>query len=137
MRRYRDGLATTLAGAAIPYGYALVVWATGSLVLERHGSPDVWNIVGFAAGAAVGYAILRVPARHGEVFRAAGIARRGMIRGGAIHAVSIGVGIAAAAGLAHLSSAAAWPLAPLVSTALYLAGTSLNEAREIDAGNAS
>lgn len=49
--RYRDGLATTLAGAAIPYGYTLVVWSSGSVVGERHGSPDLWEIALFFAGA--------------------------------------------------------------------------------------
>ena len=47
--RYRDGLTTTLAGAAIPYGYTLVVWSSGSVVAEHHGLPDLWDIALFFA----------------------------------------------------------------------------------------
>ena len=63
--RYRDGLMTTLDGAAIPYGYTLVVWSSGSVVAERHGPPDLWEIALFFAGASAAYALLRFVVRGG------------------------------------------------------------------------
>src|SRR5919109_2922720 len=65
--RYRDGLTTTLAGAAIPYGYTLVVWSSGSVVGERHGPPDLGEIALFFTGASAAYALLRLVVRGGDV----------------------------------------------------------------------
>lgn len=65
--RCLDGHATTLAGAAIPYGYTLVVWSSGSFVGDHHHSPDVWDVGPFAGGAAAAYALLRLVARRGDV----------------------------------------------------------------------
>jgi len=131
--RYRDGLATTLAGAAIPYGYTLVVWSTGSVVVnERHALPTVWDVVLFAAGAVTAYGLLRASARRGDVHRPAGIAEYGLIRGGVAHGCAIATAIAGAALVSHVAGTVSWVLAPFVATLAYLGGTALNEAREVE-----
>ena len=39
--RYLDGLASTLAGAAVPYGYGVVIWSSGAFVMHSHSTPGV------------------------------------------------------------------------------------------------
>lgn len=133
--RYLDGLATTLAGAAIPYGYTLVVWSTGSLVADHHNRPDIWDVALFAAGAAAGYALLRVLARGGDVHPPEGIGEHGIARAAAVQAAAIAAAVAVAAGVAHLHGVIAWAIAPLLATLAYLSGTAINEAREIAASS--
>jgi hypothetical protein len=129
--RYVDGLATTLASAAVPYGFTVVIWSSGALLMNRHSTPHVVDVVLFAAGAAAGYAVLRVGSRSGEARQPAGLGRHDMLRGGTVQLAAISAAIAAAGLLARLPSPEAWAAAPLVATALYLGGTALSEAREI------
>ena len=129
--RYADGLATTLAGAAVPYGYTLVIWSSGSFAAHFDGRPDVPRIVLFVGGAAGAYAVLRVIARRGDVQSLQGIAERGLVQGGAIHIAAIAAALTAAALIARYCGYAAWPLAPAAATLGYLGGTAVNEAREI------
>ena len=129
--RYVDGLASTLAGAAVPYGYSVVVWTSGAFLLLYQSTPHVWEVVLYAAGAASAYGVLRVAAANGEVDGPQGIGKHGVFRGGAIHLVSMAAAIAAAGGLAQLGTIAAWALAPGAATLIYLGGTALNEAREV------
>ncbi len=128
---YVDGLATTLSSAAVPYGYAVAIWSSGALLMNRHSTPHVVDVILFAAGTAAGYTVLRIGSRNGEPRRPEGLGRHSMLRGGAVHLTSISAGIAAAGLLARLPAAAAWAVAPLAATVLYLGGTAISEAREI------
>ena len=112
--RYLDGLATTLAGAAIPYGYTLVVWSSGSLVADHHRRPDVWDVALFAAGAAAGYALLRMLARRGDVHPPEGIGEHGLARAAAVQAAAIAAAVAIAGAVAYLHGVAAWAVAPFL-----------------------
>lgn len=131
MRRFRDGLATTLAGAAIPYGYTLVVWSTGSVLADAHGSPDVVRVVMFVAGAAGGYALLRLVSTRGEVHGIKGISRN-LFRAMATQGLAISAAVAVAVLIAKLWGLIGWPLAPFLSTVAYLTGTAISEAREVE-----
>jgi hypothetical protein len=128
---YLDGLATTLSSAAVPYGYAVAIWSSGALLVNRHSTPHVVDVILFAAGTVAGYAILRLASRNGEPRRPEGIGRHSVLRGGAVHLASISAGIAAAGLLARLPAPGAWVAAPLAATVLYLGGTAISEAREI------
>ena len=128
---YVDGLASTLASAAVPYGYAVAIWSSGALLMNRHSTPHVVDVVLFAAGAAAAYGVLRLGSRNGEVREPQGIGQHNVLRGGAVHLVAISAAIAVAGLLARLPSPAAWVAAPIAATALYLGGTALSEAREI------
>jgi hypothetical protein len=129
--RYVDGLATTLATAAVPYGFTLVIWSTGSLLPHFHGKPSVAAILLFITGAGVAYGLLRTLAAHGDVQSVRGIAQRGVLEGGAIHVAGITLAVGLAYVIARFLGFAAWPLAPFVATFVYLGGTAVNEGREI------
>lgn len=129
--RYADGLATTLAGAAIPYGYALVLWTSGALAEEHHGHPHTREVVVFAAGAVVAYGCLRLAARRGGVHPPSGLARQGLLQAGAIHLASLCLGILFAALAGRIGGDWGWFVPPLVGTGAYLAGTGADEALKL------
>ena len=51
-------LAAVLRGSAVPYGYTLTVLASHSILANRHGGPDVLEILVFVVGAMLGFATL-------------------------------------------------------------------------------
>jgi hypothetical protein len=129
--RYVDGLATTLSGAVVPYGYTVVVWTSGAFAQFHHGTPRPKDVIAFAVGAVVTYGVLRVLARNGETRPARGIAREGLIQAGAIHIGSIAGAVAVAWALAPLGGAWGWFLPVLCGSAVYFAGTGVNEALKL------
>ena len=130
--RYVDGLATTLTSAAVPYGYTLVVWSTGSVVSARHRHPDVVDVALFAAGAAAAYGALRLVGRHGTASGPAGIGRYRIVRAGLVHVTAIALAMTAAALLSRVGGPAAWSAAPFASTFVYLGGTAVDEALKLE-----
>ena len=132
MSRYLDGIATTLASAAVPYGYALVVWSSGSLVSDSRGKPGVQDVILFAAGAVIGYGMLRLVGSRGRVHQAKGIGQENVIRAGVIHLTAIAAALAVAWALSHLNEWPPWLLVPLCATGAYLAVTSISEARDLE-----
>jgi hypothetical protein len=127
--RYRDGLTTTLAGAAIPYGYTLVVWSSGSVVGERHGPPDLGEIALFFAGASAAYAMLRLVVRGGDVHLEHWASRHHIVATSAIQGLAVAVAVATAAAAARLAAFWPWFIAPFTATIAYLCGVAISEAR--------
>jgi hypothetical protein len=125
--KYLDGLATTLAGAVVPYGYTMVVWSSGAFAQFHHGTPQPLDVFAFAAGAVVSYGTLRVAARNGDTQPPGGLVREGLLVAGAIHLASIAAGVAVAWALARLPGAWGWLLPPLCGSAVYFAGTAVDE----------
>lgn len=117
--RTLGALAAVLRGSAVPYGYALTVWATHSVLTNEHGNPDVWEVALFIVGAVAAFALLGLIA---ERFAARTLqpARVDLIRAGTIHVVAIGIAFGAAALIALLPGAIAWALGSFAATALYL-----------------
>jgi hypothetical protein len=129
--RYRDGLTRTLVGAAIPYGYTLVVWSSGSVVGERHGPPDLWEIVLFFAGASAAYALLRLAVRGGDVHLEHWASRHHIVATSVVQG-SLAVAVAtAAAAAAHLAAFWSCFIAPFAATIAYLCGVAISEAHVI------
>jgi hypothetical protein len=126
--RYRDGLTTTLAGAAIPYGYTLVVWSSGSVVGERHGPPDLGEIALFFAGASAAYALLRLVVRGGDVHLEHWASRHHIVATSAVQGSAVAVAVAAAAVAARLTAFWPWFIAPFTATIAYLCGVAISEA---------
>lgn len=126
---YGAGLSATLGSAAVPYGYTLTVWATGSLLMARHEFRDmtVTNIALFVVGAASGYGLLRVASARAESREPHGISRNRVIRSGVVHLLGIATAVALADVAARLGTIA-WFLAPFAATLAYLAITAVNEA---------
>ena len=131
MSRYLDGIATTLASAAVPYGYTVVVWSSGSLVSNSRGKPGVEDVVLFAAGAVVGYGALRLIGSRGRVHQAKGIGQGSLTRAGVIHLIAIAAALTVAWALSHLHEWPPWLLIPLCATGAYFAVTSVSEARDL------
>jgi hypothetical protein len=118
-RSSASALTTVLRGSAVPYGYALTVWATHSVLANQQGNPDVWRVALFILGAVAAFGLLgTVAERLGP--RPLHTGRGDLIRAGAIHVVAIGAAFGAAAVIALIPGAIAWAVGSFAATALYL-----------------
>lgn len=129
--RYADGLATTLSGAVVPYGYTVVIWTSGAFAQFHHGTPHPKDAIAFAAGAVVTYGVLRVLARGGETHPPRGLAQEGLLQAGGIHVGAIVAAVAVSWALARLGGAWGWFLPVLCGSAVYFAATGVNEALKL------
>ena len=126
---YLRALETALHGAGLPYGYAITVWSTGAVLIGAQGTPSVGRVFLFAAGAASAYGVLRFLTQAAEGEAGTQLTRSPhLIRAGAIHVAAIGLAIGAAALIARIESALAWPLATFAATLLYLGVSSVEKA---------
>ncbi len=127
---YMRALETAIQGAGLPYGYAITVWATGSVLTGERGMPSLLSIFLFAAGATVAYGGLRLLL----TWNMGGEADRPLtrspntIRAGAVHLAAIGLAITCALLIAKVAAGAAWALAPFAATLLYLGVSSIEVA---------
>jgi hypothetical protein len=119
---YGGALRTTLQTTAAAYGYTLTTGTTVGVLVSTHGAPGTLGVVLFASGGLVAFAALEVvaltlrpeddPSPTGPFAFA-----------GALNVAAVTVALAAAVGVAHaVSSAAAWLVAPMAATALYMLG---------------
>jgi hypothetical protein len=131
----RQALTTVLRGSAVPYGYTLTVLASHSILANRHGGPDVIEILLFVAGAIVGFATLAAVAQSRSQ-RPLQPGRGDVIRAGMIHVFAIGAAFGASVLIALIPGLLAWPLGAFAATVLYLSIVSLeiDLTSRIDAG---
>ncbi|MGI8749766.1 MAG: hypothetical protein ACR2J6_04330 [Thermoleophilaceae bacterium] len=120
--RFLHQLRSSLASAAVPYGYTLTIFASGAITGDLLGSPHAPQVLIFVAGAVAAFTSLEaVVHRSGLVVRHAPDAHSTAIWGHA-HLLAAGLAIGAvwlADGLLA-GSALAWPVAGFLSTGLYL-----------------
>jgi hypothetical protein len=118
--RYRQGLQTAIGASAGPYGYTLSIWTSGAVLIHQDGLPSAGEALLFAVGNVFAFALLGAVAfRHGRLEEEG--TPRHPVAWGSFHFVPIGVAIGAATLIAHLvDGAAAWPLAGLAVTGIYL-----------------
>ncbi len=119
---YLVGLASALHGAGLPYGFTITVFASGQGLVHFHGPPDVALLFLFAAGAAAAYGLLKLVSRRAvaPLGRPLGASPR-PLRAGFIHVIAINLAIGSAMLAGDLLPAvAAWPLAALFATLIYL-----------------
>ena len=135
---YFKALQTALHGAGVPYGYAVTVWATGSALAGEHGSPTTAEIFLFAVGATSAYGglMLLTGETGGEAEKPLSRSPH-LVRAGLVHLTSIGAAITGALLVAQIPSSAAWFLATLVATLLYLSVSSVEVATVERGGGAS
>ena len=116
------GIQKALFDMALPYGFALTVWGSGSILTRSRGTPHVGDVFLGALGVVVAYGALQFLGRRADrpADEQLGSADRPIL-GGAGHVLAIGGALGAAALLAEISSWLAWPLAFFGSTAVYLA----------------
>lgn len=115
------GIQTALFNLALPYGFALTVWGSGTILTRSRGAPHVGDVFLGAAGVVAAYGALQLVGRRADhpADEQLGSAGRPVL-GGALHVLAIGGAVGAAALLAQISSWFAWPLAFFVATVVYL-----------------
>lgn len=116
---YRRALATVVRRSALPYGYTLTIWASGAVLEHAHGTPDVAEIFLFMLGAVAGFILVGIASRT-ERNPPVEPQRGDLVRTGFIQAAAVGLALGAAALLATVDGLAAWALASLGATAVYL-----------------
>jgi hypothetical protein len=128
--RYREQLDRTVGSAAVPYGYTLSIWGAGGVAIHAFGPPSPLEALLYVTGGAVGYFICGVLAQGTVRVRLHTPAPPAVMAGwGAVHAVSAGLAVLAAAGaIALLDDILAWPAAGLVATVVYLVVSALQAA---------
>ncbi len=126
---YLRALDTALHGAGLPYGYAVTVWSTGTMMTGAQGRPSVTSIFLFAAGAAAAYGTLRLLTRRAEGDAQKLLTRSPhLVRAGSLHVAAIGLAIASAALIGEIASGVTWPLASFAATLLYFGVSSVEMA---------
>jgi hypothetical protein len=126
-------LTTVLRGSAVPYGYTLTVLATHAVLTNKHGNPDVLEVLLFVVGAVLAFSLLGIAAER-IAPEPLETGSRDMIRSGAIHALAVGCAFGAAVLIALVPGDIAWALGSFAATGLYLAVASAEilVARRID-----
>jgi hypothetical protein len=66
---YRRALGSVVEAAGIPYGFTLTIWGSAALVAYHRGGPKPGHVALFAAGAVVGFAVVRLFAVEQPVTR--------------------------------------------------------------------
>jgi hypothetical protein len=127
---YLVGLGSALHGAGLPYGFTITVFSSGQGLVHFHGPPAVGLLFLFATGAAAAYGMLKLLSRRAAAPVGLQLgASPHPVRAGVIHvaAINLAIGSAMIAGLL-LPAAAAWPLAALFATLIYLSVVGLEMA---------
>lgn len=120
---------TSVQGAGLPYGYAITVWSTGSVLVGEHGKASVLATFLFVAGAIVAYGALKVATWNTRKPAEKPLAKSPHpVRAGLMHIAAIGLAISAALAAAQVAGEPAWFLAPFASTLVYLSGSSVEVA---------
>jgi hypothetical protein len=97
----------------VPYGYTVVTWTSGGVLISTHGPPTVLDAYLFLGGACLGFALLWVLAGKGEVMGR----EPGPV--GSVFAAAVALGCGGA--VAHLvHGRAAYALVSFAATVAYL-----------------
>src|SRR5690349_13598682 len=107
---YRAGLRSATDAAALPYGYTVTMWSSGQVLIHFHGTPGLGLVALFAAGALLGFAVMRVVLAEGDAQPSRNLTGGpSVLRGGAVQAVAVAATllVVAAAG-ALLPPALSW-----------------------------
>ena len=115
--------------AAIPYGYTLVIWSSGSVVAERQAA-RTWDIAWFFAGASAAYALLRLVVCGEDVHLERWASRDHIVAMRAVQGSAVEVTVATAAAAARLAAFWPWFIAPFTAT-ITPCGVAISEAHVI------
>lgn len=117
--RYLAALASVVQRTAIPYGYTITIWTAGAVLEHDHPKPNVAQAYLFLLGAVAGFAVIALLAarsNHHELDAAS----QDLVRTGVINALALATALGAAALVAMIPGASAWPLGSFAATAIYL-----------------
>jgi hypothetical protein len=112
---------TDIQRAALPWGYTVVVWTSGGVVIHYHGPPTLLHAYLFLIGAVLALGGLALVGGHARREREH-TAARAVLASGVAAALALG---AAGAVAAAVHPAAAYLLASFAATLVYFAGRSL------------
>lgn len=116
----------TLEASALPYGYTLTIFTSGTLLVRARGVPCVAEIFLFAAGGIAAFVALGAGAtlaRGGAESVPADRATR--LFAGGLTWIGVGGGVGAAALVAEIPTSIVWPAGSFVATSAFLVGASL------------
>ncbi len=118
--RYGRNLRTAVGASGAPYGYTLMTWTTGALLVHARGLPTTLNALLFMVGAVVAFGFVGSLAFGGVRARFQEQPRRSALWGN-FHFFSVGAAIGIAALIARfIDNDMAWPLTPFFGTVVYL-----------------
>ena len=98
VEHYRKSLTFTISSEAKAYGWTLVIWSTGALLVRDNGLPAFLDILLFVGGAFTGMLITVLLAFEGVMAGLPDWQQENRYAFGAIHLVSVAIAI----GTAHL-----------------------------------
>jgi hypothetical protein len=106
----RSVLRSTLRHGALPFGYTLVTWTSGGVLIHGHGAPSLLDAYLFMLGALAGFATAALIAGRGELAE---------IGGGVASGLGAVVALASAGAAAAIPTRFAYFAVALVSTLAY------------------
>lgn len=120
--RFRTHLRSSLASAAVPYGYTLTIFASGAISGDLLGPPHAPQALVLVAGAVVAFTVLEAVAYGSWLVAPPMTPLHSSAVGGHAHLLSAGLAIASVWLTDSLlgGSGAAWALAGFLATGLYL-----------------
>lgn len=115
----------TLEASALPYGYTLTIWSSGTLLAHVRGGPSVLEIFLFVAGGVGAFIVLSAAARaaRGDI-ASLHPCRGAWLLAGSLAWIGAGGAVGAVALVAEIPSGVAWPLGSFVATGVFLVGAS-------------
>jgi hypothetical protein len=119
---YVAALQAALDRAGVPYGYTITIWTSGQVLADERGSPPIWLLPAFAAGAVVAYGLLAVLAGGGSNRDAPEGAPTRLAHATLIQIAAIALAIGAVALVGEAPELVAWPAAGFSATTVYLVG---------------
>jgi hypothetical protein len=123
--RYLAALQSALDRAGVPYGYTITIWTSGQVLADERGTPPIWLLPAFAAGAVAGYGVIALLlANHSRDVAPEGAPAR-LARATVIQILAIALAIGAVALVGAAPEPVAWPIAGFAATTVYLTGIAL------------
>ena len=118
---FRSHLRATTSASAIPYGYTITIWSSGTVSADVIGHPHLAEILLFMAGAVLGFVVVSLGAYGtlGPVTREPVSAA--LPAWAFAHWISAGASIVAVWAADHaIASTAGWTVAGFLATSAYL-----------------
>ncbi|HVS99841.1 MAG TPA: hypothetical protein VHE08_04930 [Solirubrobacterales bacterium] len=117
----RTGLRSAVVDSAAPYGYALTIFATGSVADSIIGKPHIFEVLLYLGGAVIGFLAVELAAYGRLQVRLRKPAPPSEEIWGHAHIISAGVAVVACwAILRVISTDVGWLIVGCVATVLYL-----------------
>jgi hypothetical protein len=118
---FRSHLRAATSASAVPYGYTITIWSSGTVSVDVLGVPHLGKVLLFMAGAVAGFVAVK-----GAAFGTAGVVTRenaadALALWGFAHWLSAGAAIVLVWAADHVfGDTASWAVAGFLATSVYL-----------------